>query len=531
MSVPALCAAPKVLIPLADGCGLTMPGHTDMGKQHKRRWVRIARVETRGTYLPFAHHDCICNQEIALRNRVLGAVPTPTEKGVLMLKEAARELCRLLPQVSPDDWYVMPNMCTGSKRQRYTMATDRVLSGGLTPKDANVEAFIKFEKKSFEDGNADPRMIQFRSAKYCVALARYLKPCEHRIYPVTGDGSDFPATRFIGKGLSLAARAALLVQKLKGFVRPVVLSLDQKRFDQHVHSLLLLIEFMVYRYMCNHDEFRRLLHQQLVTRGRTTQDIRYVATGGRKSGDFNTAVGNSLLTALMGRAFMRGRKYDMLLDGDDCLLIIEHEDLEWVLANVKPTFLEFGMECKIENVSETIEGVEWCQCHPIQYEPGKYKFVRNPFKVFSTAMSGVKYVDSDKARRKLIHTIGMAEMVLNLGVPVMQAFAEAMMRNAATNESIVFQETDDMYYRVGLELQAMGLKQLERLAPKTITDCARESFARAFGVSIEMQLELEQFFSSWTFTVCGTEDLGPDIDVATWRKTSFSTREACSLRE
>jgi len=88
-----------------------------------------------------------------------------------------------------------------------------------------------------------------------------------------------------------------------------------------------------------------------------------------------------------------------------------------------------------------------------------------------------------------------------------------------------------MYYRVGLELKAMGMRQLERLAPKAITDCARESFARAYGIDVEMQHELEQYFSSWTFSISGTEDLGPDIDVATWQLTSFSTREACPLRE
>jgi len=422
-------------------------------------------------------------------------------------------------------------MYSGGKRDRYVTATDRVLANGITPKSARVKMFVKFEKLSPAKVNPDPRAIQFRDAKYCVAVARFLKPCEHPLYQVRGDGRYFPASRFIGKGLSQVDRAKLLVKKMRNFSAPCVVSLDASRFDQHVSRELLQVEHSVYLGMCPDPEFRELLTWQLNNQGVTSRGIRYHTRGKRMSGDMNTALGNCVLMTLMVSAFMSGKKYDMLDDGDDCLLIIEEEELEWVEANAYSAFLDFGMEIKVENISTTIEGVEWCQSHPIQFTPGEYKFVRHPRKVLSTAMGGVKYVDSDKARRKLLNTIGMAEMVLNLGVPVLQSFAQAMMRNANTLDAIELQECDPMYYRVVHELKHMDMKQLRRLNPQPINDTARESFTRAFGITAEEQMEMEQFFDRWNFPISGAEPLGPDYDVASWERISFSTKEAWPLRE
>lgn len=284
--------------------------------------------------------------------------------------------------------------------------------------------------------------------------------------------------------------------------------------------------------MCaGYPEFAKLLSWQLHNEGFTRTGVRYRTRGGRMSGDMNTALGNCVLMILMVSAFMAGRKYDILDDGDDCLLIIEEDELDWVIANVHRVFLTFGMEIKVENVAATLENVEWCQSHPIQYAPGAYKFVRNPFKVFSTAMGGVKYVDSDKARRKLLNTIGMAEMVLNLGVPVMQSFAQAIMRNAATTKSIELQEADPMYYRLHHELKAMNLKQLTRLDPQPISDTARHSFWLAFGIPADEQLEMESYFSSWEFPISGTDALLPEYDAPTWCRRSYTSQEASSLWE
>jgi hypothetical protein len=447
----------------------------------------------------------------------------------------------------------MPNQYSGGKKANYIRATDDVLAGGgLTKQSARIKMFVKFEKLNPSKVNPDPRAIQFRDPKYCVAVGRFLKACEHSLYRLHGDGKILPATRVIGKGLSQAGRAKLLVEKMRNFSAPCVISLDASRFDQHVSKELLQIEHSVYLAMCNDPEFRMLLRWQLDNKGVTSRGIKYHTRGKRMSGDMNTALGNCLLMVTMISAIMKGQHYDILDDGDDCLLIVEQDLLPWCEENLYDEFLSFGMEIKLENISTTIEGVEWCQSHPIEYAPGKFKFVRDPIKGLSTGLGGVKYVDSERVRRKLVNTIGMAEMCLNLGVPVMQSYAMALMRNSSGSEDMSWKflhsrsarqrrslrkshieltAADPMYFRVNRELRAMNLKQLERLNPQPITDTARISFARAFGITVEEQLEMEQFLDSWKFPITGCQDLQADYDVTSWSLSTASTPEAWPMRE
>jgi hypothetical protein len=459
---------------------------------------------------------------------------------------------RLLPRVSPQDWYEMPKAYSGGKAANYVRATTDVLNEGLTRKSAQIKMFVKFEKLNPTKVNPDPRAIQFRDPKYCVAAGRFLKACEHPLYELRGDGKTLPATRLIGKGLSQAGRAKLLVQKMKDFSTPCVISLDASRFDQHVSLELLQIEHMVYLMMCDDPEFRQLLRWQLGNRGVSTAGIRYKTRGKRMSGDMNTALGNCLLMVTMVSCIMKGMKYDILDDGDDCLLIVERELLPWCEENLYDAFLEFGMEIKLENIAHDIEGVEWCQSHPVEYAPGRYKFVRDPLKVLSSGLGGVKYLDSERARRKLAMTTGMGEMVLNLGIPVLQSYAMAITRNAsaapawrtrhfwtfgskrrarAKSDHIELQASDPMYFRIHRELRAMGYKQLVRLDPQPITDGARLSFYKAFGITPWEQLEMERFLDSWTFPFGGSQDLQGDYDVSSWQVINPFTDEAWPMRE
>jgi hypothetical protein len=250
------------------------------------------------------------------------------------------------------------------------------------------------------------------------------------------------------------------------------------------------------------------------------------------SGDMNTALGNCLLMILMVSTFMAGRDYDLLDDGDDCLLIIEAEDLPWVESNISEAFLSFGHEIKVENVASKMEEVQWCQSRPVMYKPGHYKFVRDVDKVVSASLIGGKYVDSDKSRRKLINTIGMGELILNLGVPVLQSYAMSLMRNADTPDIIVADEVDDgLYFRVHRELRRMNLKQLVRVDPQPITIQARLSFAAAFNMDISKQLSLEKFFDSWRFPITGCEFLPPELDVHTWLTSIIHSPEVAPIWE
>jgi hypothetical protein len=395
--------------------------------------------------------------------------------------------------------------------------------------------FVKHEKlNGSKKTNPDPRAIQFRNVKYCVALGKYLKPMEHLLYRLRGSGKNsvLPPSRVIGKGLSSVGRAQLLVSKLAMFEKPVVLSLDGSRFDLHVARELLQIEHLVYTTMNGSRKLRQLLAWQLDNKGKSDGGIKYKCRGRRMSGDMNTALGNCLLMIIMVATFMRGKKYDMLDDGDDCLLIIESSDLEWVLANVTEAFLEYGMEVKIENIAHSLEEIEWCQCRPIRLGGGRVRFVRDYNKVLSTALSGTKYfMSTEGSRRKLVNTIGMSELILNLGVPVLQEYAIALMRNAATGEAYELNELESYFHRLKRELKERNLRQLTRVKPQPITDEARFSFFLAYGLGCDEQLELESFLRQWRFCFAAGEKMTAEWDVANWKELHYRTAELYSPRE
>lgn len=509
------------LEPLAAGCRVVKvtPPNRDL---HTREYVSLARVSCiDGAHDIIMHQGCQCNEMRAIRNRNIGKVPTPTQGGLHNLRTQAKRICEYLPVVAPWEWGEMPATYSSAKKAKYERAeSDILMAGGVSKKDAGVTMFVKGEKINVAAKvDPDPRNIQFRDAKYCVAVARYLKPMEHYLYELHGDGSVLPSTRLIGKGLGMQERASLLEEKLSAFDKPVVLSLDASRFDKHVSYELLEIEHSFYRHMSgNNEELSQLLTWQLINHGISTSGIKYVARGKRMSGDMNTALGNCLLMVLMVSTFMQGQKYDVLDDGDDCLLIVEEAMQQWVEENIREAFLSYGMQLKVESVAQIIEEVDWCQSKPVLTKSG-YKFVRNPAKVLSQALTAQKYVagaTDQGSRAKFVNTIGTAELVLNLGVPVLQEFALALMRNAGTNKLIELQDTDPVYYRIRRELHALNMKTLSRREPEDISAETRSSFQRAFGIDVSEQIEIENFLRSWKFELQGDVADVDWFDMKSW---------------
>jgi hypothetical protein len=310
----------------------------------------------------------------------------------------------------------------------------------------------------------------------------------------------------------------------------VVLSLDASRFDKHVSLELLEIEHSVYL-MCNNDpEFRKLLSWQLYNSGITTQGIRYYVRGRRMSGDMNTALGNCLLMLLMCVAIMEPLRvqFDLLDDGDDCLLIVERRDLARTREVLPGGFTDCGMTIKIENVASEMEMIEWCQARPVQVGSG-YRFVRDPSKVLSTALGGSKYFTSTGGRARLVNSVGLAELALNRGVPVLQEFALALIRNSGTDAVMTWQAIDSLYFRLKYELEEMHLHDLSTVRAAPITDTTRLSFFKAFGIGVDDQLAIEHALSTWQFNIDGEVELPSEFDNAHWDSSAIFTPEALSI--
>jgi hypothetical protein len=310
-----------------------------------------------------------------------------------------------------------------------------------------------------------------------------------------------------------------LDEKSSNFSDPVWITLDASRFDLHVSKEQLRTEHSVYLAMLNDPEFQRLLSWQLVNHGRVRNlGLKYTSDGGRMSGDMNTAVGNCVLMLLMVAELMERiacPKFDVLDDGDDIIVIVEKGWEKVLKERAFDIFLDFGHEVKIENIAYEFEDLEWCQCHPVEIEQGRWKLVRSPVKILTKGISGTKYFTNpdDSTRRKLINSVGHCELVLNAGVPVLQAYAQMCIRNSGTSEILKFDTVDEYYHRIQRELRGMNMT-LDDVRAREVTFEARCSFERAFGITVDDQLELEEWFENLTVPILGGVEVADEVDMA-----------------
>lgn len=464
--------------------------------------MRIALPEVPGVYPAFVHHDCLHNQLVSINNRVCGVVPEPTPAGARAMYLSARVLGRQMIKTVEEDYYEMPNRYSGAKKERYTRATDDILQVGFDRKaHSRIKAFVKAERTDgFAKENPDPRMIQFRDPRFCVEVSRYLKPMEEHIYQMKGFSAGVPKSRNIAKGMNQIERAYALKRKMANFDDGVVVSLDASRFDKHVSQHHLKAEYSLYKASNPDEYFMSLLRLQLVNSCISTRGIKYKTKGKRMSGDMNTALGNCVIMLLMVHAFMKWcKKWDTLDDGDDILVIIERRDLPRLLKTVKPGFKDMGMSMKVENVADDLHQVVFCQSQIVATSMG-LKFTRNPFKVMSCALTGVKYFLEPRGRANLIYSIGTCELILNLGVPVLQEYSLALLRNSRGQFNINL--VGDTFYRLKRELQGLDIDPMTvRALP--VTAEARDSFETAFGMSHQEQVALEAALATWEFTYDG----------------------------
>ncbi len=462
------------------------------------------------------HANNLSNQIVGVRNRVIAKMPIPTPSGLQIMQVGVDAIIKHLPRCPPEEMGAFYRCYGGSKRRRYEEAHARVLLTGISKKGCELTAFIKSERMSSQAKRSpDPRVIQFRDARYCVLLARYLKPMEHHLYGLTMVHPTLRgSTRLVGKGLNQVERAKLLLTKMNQFRDPVVLSLDCSRFDLHVSAAQLRLEHSVYTSCWPFSpELRWLLKQQLRNVGRTRLGVRYVVNGTRSSGDMNTALGNCIIMIAMvvGVFSKLGIVGDLLDDGDDCLAIMESCDAPTFRLHCPALFLEMGHVIKVENVASEMCMVNWCQSCPIETHRG-WKFVRDPRKVLNTSLVGTRWLGTTlRVRQQYLSGIADCELVLNSGVPVLAAYAAALKRNSGGAEAR-YDRNSGEWARYVRESRLYKRHPIDM----PISDKARLDFAKAFGWSILDQLDAEERLGRWVINLEGDEYRPPCVDPVTW---------------
>lgn len=463
-----------------------------------------------GTWVPRVHAVCPHNELSSVFQRVLAPLPVPLNYplGQAVLREFAR-VKRLAGRYGGETWSYLQTASSyhGRLRRRYMAAEESLRESPVSSRDARLSPFLKAEKCNVDGKLPKPRMIWPRSPRYNLALASRLKPFEHwlwgrldaRTFAVPGVG------RIVAKGLNPRRRANLIVRKFARIEDCVVFEADGKAFEAHVLPAQLSAEHGVYHSAFPGDGgLFALLAMQLVLRAKLMCGAKISRPGSRASGDFNTGMGNTLIFSCIVVAALRelcgSKPFDLLVDGDNCIVFIPRSVLGRVVSSFAPTVLQMsGHEVVLERPVAVIEQIVFGQSHPVFLGPGRgWVMTRDWRKVFSVALSSHRWLHDPSFGLEWVQGVAACELSLSRGLPVLQRWALEIQARFGVFCSQRRDALED-YFVVGAWL-AGGEDRLE-----VLPEC-RLSFERAFGLSPEEQDFVE---SGLAASLAGASVSGP----------------------
>ncbi len=379
------------------------------------------------------------------------------------------------------------SMYSGRMRTRYEDAMISLCKGDVTEKDALSKTFIKFEKVKTDKA---PRIIQPRDPRYNLSLGCYLKHIEKRVYKRIQRVYNVEDPVVL-KGLNVRQVAQIIQRKWDQFVEPVAIGLDATRFDMHVSQGMLQWEHDYYIKLYRHDaKLRKLLSWQLVNKGVAYLDdgkIKYTIEGCRLSGDMNTALGNCLIMCAMVYSWMieKGIKFDLINNGDDCVLFIERRHLTKV-SDCKEWFEEVGFRMEIEPPVYELEQIEFCQMKPVKLVDG-YCMCRNWITSLNKDSMCIKGLVG-KGLKRWVYAVGECGLKTFGAMPILSVFYSKLtkigIKNSKTSKDLSLQSGLRLYWGNGIDYSNYEIEEETRY-----------SFYLAFGVTPDEQIALENEIS------------------------------------
>jgi hypothetical protein len=489
---------------------------------HVRRFFQVVGFSLPNNYL--VHNSSLSNLARGVLTRVLLVKGKPSPKPALgvyseRLRNFRRSLLSGFSTTTPVERHEFVDYYKGRRRTIYQRAADSLLSSSVKPKDAIIKAFVKAEFINSDDKpDPDPRVISPRDPRYNVEVGRYLRPIEHRIYAAIERIFGEPT---VLKGYNAQQIGRIFQTKWDQYRDPVAIGLDASRFDQHVSVEALKWEHSVYNGIYRSSELRRLLKWQLsnVVVGHCRDGkLKYRTEGCRMSGDMNTALGNCLIMCALVHCYLqtRGIQGSLCNNGDDCTVIIERRNLAKFQEGLTDWFLEMGFSMKVEEPVYDIEGIEFCQTHPI-FTPDGYVMVRNFPKAVSKDCLSLKELSAPRVCKAWIDAVGQGGLSLTGGIPVYQDFYSSYIR-IASGIKLPRQRLSRNRHHVpdagiggGMAWLSRGMsRHYQPIDPRT-----RHSFYIAFGTTPDEQMLLEQVYRSADFSNV-TKDFGRLVHLPEW---------------
>lgn len=400
-----------------------------------------------------------------------------------------RRLLKALPFAKPITQCSFIEKCVPRKKVVYEQAARSLQLEGVTKRDAVVGSFVKYEKSAKDDPAA--RIISPRDPRYNLTIGVYLKPYEKRLF--RGINKVFGSTT-ICKGLNASDCGNLISRKWNKFKRPVAIGLDASRFDQHVGIMMLKLEHHIYNTVFNNDPLlANCLTWQLVNKAKgycKDGTIKYEVNGTRMSGDMNTSMGNCLIMTCMiwmyMHKFMPSHQYELINNGDDCSLIMEHQsELKFSESTFRRFFTDCGFEMTIEPTVYELEHIVFCQTQPVAV-PGGYRMVRDPRVSIMKDCVSLVPITSAKTYGQWLWSIGSCGLALTNGIPIWQHFHSLLRRSAGTRTCLKHNLAQDS----GAFRLAEGMPE----SPEVVADITRASFFIAFDITPEEQRAIERYY-------------------------------------
>lgn len=418
------------------------------------------------------------------------------EKYLTTFRQRVVELVRLV--ATPISLLEVVQCYTGAKRRVYENAWRSLMRCGVNRKDATLRPFTKFEKQSLLKA---PRIINPRSPRYNLCLGRYLKKSEKLYFEAINKvwGEHTPHT--VIKGMNVFESATVMRAKWDRFAHPVAVGLDASKFDMHVGVNTLEYEHSFYNRTFRSAELARLLSWQVHNKGVAycpDGEVRFRMPGTRSSGDLNTSLGNCIIMCSLIWAMCQqlGVEAELANNGDDCVLIFESEALEAVLEYVPTFFRTYGFRMTVEEPVTVFEQIEFCQSHPVRLGRG-WAMVRNVRTCLRKDPICLIPIPNTRVWTRWLGAVGECGAASVPGCPILSSFYRCFERCG---------EKAGVRFKAHIFRNTGTLERCEGLdGDDAITNDARVSFYRAFGVSPDYQIAVEQYFDS--FVICGVDDV------------------------
>jgi hypothetical protein len=426
-------------------------------------------------------YGCIKNEIISLHERHIQQVPDWKLKsgflwdlGFTLLREDFPPRRRV--KLTREECIAQASEC---RRNRMRNAYHNIDINGWSDRYARGKSFVKFEEfECTEDLDQKAcRMIQHRSDEYCYILARYMKVIEKStLYKRRCN------QRIFMKGLTPRQKAKTLRNAAESFRNPVFICLDHSRYDAHlVEQIKARVREYYKEFFPGDDKFSHLLHMQKNNRVTSSNGVKYKVTGTLLSGDYNTSLEGNLVNYAALKVVFQDVNAEYLVDGDDSVVVCDATCLTSVHFDL---LKEMCLTTKVD-IHYSIYDADFCQCQYIETVEGPL-FVRNPFRVMSRTCYTEKTYDNRTTYSRLLKAVGMCEFTCNRGVPVLQSYADMLVRSAGPVEQL--------HGELSLMLAKRGVSLNNKALP--ISQEARLSFELAFGIPLHQQLELEAVFNT-----------------------------------